>query len=361
MPNQQLFNETFSHLHASDDTLQEVMNMTRTHRKPTRTLSRAITLAATLALLLSLAITASATGLLTDIIAKFSNAEDPGKALSDIYGEPAATDAPHAPGFLTLGDCTFSVEGSFAVGQTTVSLKDFAMNGMGIGALTFTVENPEGIAYRLSDGGTVILDGDLKEPRLFVDKDTPLGDNAAETQLRLIQGNEDGTMAELVMYFGLQDCPVGGEPMYLDFSSTDDQVIVEITPPYAEGNLGMEGTDFKHVEFGSQGMALCWQEATPLTLTGLTIHFTDGSTYQVLDQAADVDHTQFYYWRTTTVLKEDGTYGIGVYDRLLILFDRTIDPLRVSHITASYNWTESDGDPVDPQDVTWTASATYHY
>lgn len=229
------FHKTFSHLHASESTLQEVMNMANNPKNRRRTIGRTVMLAAALAVLSSLVLTVSAAGLLTDIIAKFAPAKKPSDTLSEIYGTAVSTEAPHDPGLLTIDDCTFSVEGSFPVGPNTVTLKDFAMNGMGIGVLTFTVENPDGVGFTLSEDGALTLSGDLQAPRFFVDKDAPLGDNAAVTQLRLIR--EEDTLLDLVMYFGFQDIPFYGTPMYLEFTSTGtgEQTTVEVSllPPKA--------------------------------------------------------------------------------------------------------------------------------
>ena len=69
MNDKELFQKSFSNLHASDDTLQEVMNRAYNGRGTTGISKRFATLVAVLVMIFSMALVAHATGLLADLVA----------------------------------------------------------------------------------------------------------------------------------------------------------------------------------------------------------------------------------------------------------------------------------------------------
>lgn len=328
------FEDTFSHLHASGNTVQEVLTMAHSDKTHPRTPSRVVTLVATLAILLSLAVAASAAGLLPSLITRPSPSQDPSQSLAEIYGDPTSQ-AYAAQQF--LGEYTCSVEGSITLGENTITLNDFIMGGDGIGSLTFTVQNPNGVSYTRSGSGDIRLEGGLGQPRLSVKNDLPLHDGIAHSRLLLLQENKDGTTLELVMYFGLERRPSSiHEPLYLEFSDseTHEQVAAEITPITGAPVWAMQGSNGKNIGLSDLGMSLVWDEPVLQDIRSITLHFSDGSTWTVLDE--NTNNTLLSFWRTTTVLLEDGSYGIGRYQEMVLLFDRLIDMNQVGSITVEY-------------------------
>ena len=165
MTEHELFQKTFSALHASPDTLMEVQKTMENSKKTHRTLRRGVVIAIAAALMLTVA---AAAGVVTLIKANVSPADkvddtthhaftddidaatplvEDGKGnfitaadMERIPGDPAVTER-------LVGDYLSKLEASLTVEGNTYKMGTFLVDEMGNGILTFSIENPDGFTY----------------------------------------------------------------------------------------------------------------------------------------------------------------------------------------------------------------------
>lgn len=325
-----------------------------------KTARRFVTLAAAIAILSSMVIAASATGLLDTIIARLSPSADPGKAVGAVYGDAISTEKGEmfsaegepipmpdmervsvdpAEAEKLVGGYVSSVEGSIALAGNTITMKDFLMDKMGLGAITFTIENPAGVPYMEGSYGCISLGGaegqKLREPSVVVKTEGGKNEEFADGYNFLIGKSKDGTKLEVVHYFGTSSQPVTGQPLYFRFYADPEQEAeIEITPLAYAPSVTLTAENGKNVTLSSQGISVEWGEKTELLTRNLTIHFADGTDYQV--EGENVMNSVVGYWRST--LTDDGRTVSN--DSLQYLFNRLIDPNEVTSVTIEYDWRE---------------------
>lgn len=166
MTDRELYRETFSHLHASGDTVTEVLNMAnqnKTHRRPAR---RAITALIAAACVAALGVTAYAIGEHTGFFEQVFG--DTGVQSRKAY-ETVADDTKPDSGMVTvpayervsvdqdaaeelIGGQVSDVNESFTMDGVTFTAESLVMDENGIGALTFTVSDPDGFPDMVADG-----------------------------------------------------------------------------------------------------------------------------------------------------------------------------------------------------------------
>lgn len=324
-----------------------------------KTARRFVTLAATIAVLSSLVIVASATGLIDKIVAKLNPAEDPGKALGEAYSGAISVEKPDmrdyqdnpiempemervtvdpAKAEKLVGDYVASVEGSMELAGNTITMKNFLMDEVGMGAITYTIENPDGVPYGDAGYGEIWLGGapgqKLLEPNIMVKADNVFGESSCASRNYLISKNEDGTKVELVLYFGMREKPVPGQKLYFQFTTMDSEqeIEIEITPLAYAPSVTLMAENGKTATLSSQGVSIAWGEERDISVQDVTIHFADGTDYKV--EGENVFNRVLGYWRTT--MTEEG--DIVSYDSVQELFNRLIDPNEVDSVIVKYDW-----------------------
>jgi len=95
MNEHELFQRSFSALHASGNTLQEVMRRVHNKKSMNGTPKRIAVLVAVLIVLLSLATATYATGLWTELVAILTPAENPAQVIDDAFGDNISTEKPN--------------------------------------------------------------------------------------------------------------------------------------------------------------------------------------------------------------------------------------------------------------------------
>ena len=216
MIDKKLFQQTFSTLHASPDTLSEVYKVVRKEeRKSRHPLSKTVLIAAVLALCVTVA---GAVGIANLIKAKVTPAD--GVTAADLHAFDAAgirSDTPivtdNSGQVLNLprmervavdagtmqrlvGDYLSTVDAVMEVDGSTFSLQTFLIDENGSGFLTYTVSNPNGVAYRDVGYGKINMD---KEPVLFAGGTD--SSHYMDTEVYLDAAASTGTELHLVAYF----------------------------------------------------------------------------------------------------------------------------------------------------------------
>ena len=158
MTDRELYRETCSHLHASGDTVTEVLNMANNNKTHTRPARRAVIALIAAALAVALSITAYAIGEHTGFFEQVFG--DTGVQSRDAY-EVVADDTKPNSGMVTvpayervsvdpdaaeelIGDQVQDVDQSFTMDGVTFTAESMVIDANGVGALTYTVSNPDG-------------------------------------------------------------------------------------------------------------------------------------------------------------------------------------------------------------------------
>jgi len=335
-------------------------------KKPGKTLRRILILAAVLAALSGLAIAASASGLVEQLIAYLRPAEHPGEALGEAYSASISVEKPDMRNSAgepipmpdmerveldetlaeqVLGDYVYRVEGDAQLGNTAITLENFIMDELGIATLTFRMKNPGGVSYVDAGYGVVDRVGNLGL-YIYEKKDFDPEDVFPEEFYRhydhLVSESEDGTEVEIVSYCALYRRPIPNEPLYVRFE--DDQgggeiVVFEITPQSYAPSRVLHGDNGKNVRLSAQGIITEWNSPIEISPDVVTIAFTDGTEYQV--EAEGILNYVGTLWRTNAwEVYKNGAKNI--YQEIVTIFNRIIDPSAVSSVTITYHWAQTD-------------------
>ena len=173
MTEHELFQKTFSTLHASPDTLMEVQKTMENSKKTHRTLRRGVVIAIAAALTLTVA---AAAGVVTLIRANVSPADKVDDTTHHAFTDDLDASTPTVEGssgeLITLpdmeripgdrdtvqrlvGDYLSKLDAELTVGSTTITLETFLVDESGCGILTYTVDDPEGVSYEDAGHGEV--------------------------------------------------------------------------------------------------------------------------------------------------------------------------------------------------------------
>lgn len=351
MNEHEILQKTFSDLHASDDTLQKVMS--RVHRgKATKGMpKRVAVLVAVLVVLFSMALVVHGSIYLrlADTPAVLTPAEDPEQVIDDAFGDTIDTEKPQmydakgnpielpdmerpaidlAEAKKLFGDYISDVDAVVTVDESTFTLKNFLIDETGVGALTWTVENPNGVSYGYAGYGFVYFDWakDLfRQP--WIEHFGADGQQKLMTSdyTALIFKSEDGTMLELVSYFGTFDYYEIGDHFVWNVAETANtgRQTVQITPTSHIPAKKMTAADEMQVTVGSQGLVIDVNTNDPFDTDKIILHFKDGTQYCLEDGENMILNSSGGLWRASEEYH---------YDELVILYNRLIDVSEVSSV-----------------------------
>lgn len=366
MTERELFKETFSHLHASPDTLSEVMNMAKheniTHistakrRHPARKL---IAIVAVAALLVTGAVAVSSGFLLG------ASAEPSGDFLTESFGvkglsdtqpievdgagkswtvpgtEWAPVDAETAAAI--VGDNIVFIGKTYTMGDYTVTMDSYVMDENGVGILTWTLAYPGGVPNVLHDENSGQFafgaeDG-LCEPALWTTEDEHINS-------RSVLNAELSTPDEfhIITYFGDAKAIVDSDrDMYLRLEErkwseeeehefevvNEGKMLIEMGDVYLESVTLTGGEYTAHVSPLSIRFEAPFGEGAGWVPDDLRIQYVEGSefgTEYICEQDEPYMHNLIFAYY-------DGTSKD--YENLVKVFNRLIDPAEVASVTIS--------------------------
>lgn len=357
----------------------------RKAKRPGKVLRRILTLAAVLAALSGLAIAASASGLVERLIVYLRPAERPGEALGEAYSASISVEKPDMRSAYgepipmpdmervepdetlaeqVLGDYVYSVEGDAQLGDTAITLENFIMDELGIATLTFRMKNPGGVFY--ADEGYGVVDrvanlGLSVYEKKDVDPEDPFPEEFYRHYDHLVSKSEDGTEAEIVSYCAIYRQPIPNEPLYVRFE--DDQgegetVEFEITPKSYAPSRVLHGDNGKNVRLSAQGIVTEWNSPIEISPDTVILEFADGTEYTV--EAESIKNYTGSLWRTDdreVYQNRTQDWSKRIYQEIVIIFNRIIDPEQVTSVTVTYHWSQTD-EQGDYKKITETAVYT---
>ncbi len=361
-------------LHASDDTLEEVFAMIERdkavkHLKHTgRNTLRTVTVAA--ALVLALSVTAYAVGEYTGFFETVFGDEDAGKQTYDlpldswddegnqrtmeIVTEGQPVDQETAQRVL---DGSVAGGASVTAGGVTCAVENIVLADNGVGALTYTVEAPDGLPdmtvtdqvwgyFYWDDGYDISADGDLgllNAPLLFIPGDGGMVDE----RTALVSATE--TKIEATVYMALFGDETWPDALDVYFFLDEDQDRAEaykltLALPEPAQTTVLTADGGWTAKLSPMGLVIEPPADNPYGndygFGDLVVHMTDGSEYVV-------ELAEPY-----TVNSRVGTVDGGIKRWV---FNRLVDPAAVESVTAvgdGNGYQDADGSPV-PYDQAW--------
>ena len=347
MNEHEFFQKSFSALHASDNTLQEVMSRAHSGKGAKGISKRFAVLVAALIMVFSMALVVHATGLLADLVAVLTPAKNPGQVIDDAFGDNISTEKPkmedaygnpiEAPSMdrpaidLTeteklIGAYISDVDGVLTIGENTFTLKNFLIDETGSGAITWSVENPNGIDYGDAGYGMVYFNSmTIDNPMMYHYAADGSKKKSIDMYTALISENEAGTKLELVSYFGTVDKYQIGDSLVWMVSKNRKQETrrIQITPVEHIPAKTMITADGMSLMIANQSITFDVNSNNEFIPDKIVIHFKDGTQYCLENGEEKIYNSSGAFWRSTE------TY---LYDDLVFLFNRIIDTDSVTSI-----------------------------
>lgn len=354
MNEHEFFQRALSDLHASDDTLQEVMS--RAHsRKGAKSISkRFVVLSAVLVIIFSMALVAHGTLRLSEHEAVLTPAQEPGQIIDDAFGNKISAQKPQMQDCFgnpielpdmerpvidlteaekAIGAYICDVGAVLSVGDNTFTLKNFLIDETGTGAIVWTVENPNGVAYSNCGYGIVQFapEAPFDNPGLY-----HYGADGHEKFFvcdftALISENEEGTRLKLVTYFGTFDKYQIGDSLVWRVSrnNREEMQTIQITPTKHIPAKIMTTADGMRLTIANQNLTFDLDCNEQAVFKKIVIHFRDGTQYCLKDDEKKVDNS------IGSLVRSSETYHD---DDLVYLFNRIIDTNEVSSVEATVDY-----------------------
>ena len=221
MTERELFEKTFSSLHASPDTLSEVKRTMQNEKKTRRILGRGAVIAIAAALTLTVAVAAGVVLIRADVSPAEKVDDTTHHAFTDDINSPTpvvignsgevitVADMERIPGdpatterlvgqYLSKLDAEMTVEGN------TYKMGTFLVDDTGTGILTFSVENPNGFEYGDMGYGETLIESvraDVYYGRSEPTRGDRDGAMSADTKLYVDESASTDTCLQVIAYF----------------------------------------------------------------------------------------------------------------------------------------------------------------
>ena len=372
MNEHEVMKKAFSELHASDDTLQKVLQ--KTHA-PKRTAPRriAILVAAVVAICsLALVVQGTVFVLLGNHLAVLNPAENPGTFIEDVYdvtltpahemldnqGNPIPMPNMEQPNINIseaekwIGQYMNDVSGVASVGDNTFTMKNFMVDENGTGVFIWTVENPNGVSY-LGEGCYRITFAPIApfgNPLLYHYDANGQQKLDAITYDRLVSQSEDGTKLEVTTFFStVEEYEVGDHFVWeVNCNHFDTKDTIQITPNTHIPIKTLTAPEGMRLKITNHSIALEMNSHTCTTDPNIIVYFKDGSQYCVRDRDIMIDNSIGGLWRQSEEY---------FFDEIVDFFHQLIDINEISHVEVEFTSFED----VIVDDKTEVISHTHNY
>lgn len=351
MNEQEVFKKAFSPLHASDDTLQKVLNKTHTPKRITPRRIAVLVAAVVATCCLALVVQGTVFVLLGDRVAVLTPAENPGTFIEDVYditigtkpevldnqGNPIPMPDMEQPSINIaeaekwIGPYINDVSGVTSVGDNTFTMKNFMVDENGTGVFIWTVENPNGTSY-LGEGCYRISfspAAPFGEPLLY-HYDAKGQEKIYPTTFdRLISQSADGTKLEVATFFGtVEEYEIGDHFVWEvncnDFRNKDT---IQITPTTHAPVKTLTAPEGMRLKISNHSIALEMNSHTCTTDANIIVYFNDGSQYCVRNQDIMICNSIGGLWR-----QSDEYF----FDESVDFFHQLIDINQISHVRVEF-------------------------
>ena len=345
MIDRKLFQNTFSTLHASPDTLSEVYKVVHKEQKHRHPFSKGMLVAAVLAMCITVAGAAGIANLIkadvtpaSSVTAADLHAFDADSIRSDMpvmldnsgqvvdlpRMERVALDAETMQRL--VGDYLSTVDATVEADGYTISLKTFLIDESGSGFLTYTLSNPNGVSYADYGYGQV---GTPMAPILYIGE---VGGHAMDAYTYLDTAASTDTELHLVLYFNDFGHWQKGDALLFSVKSSanGDRSAICIIPRTYLPVTTFTAENGDTVTVSALGIrmptpAAAADAVTEVTLDELVLHMTDGSRYVVQSEEDNIMN-----WVVGLCIADEDYHSIGN----AFSFNRVVDVDTVTSVTA---------------------------
>jgi hypothetical protein len=347
MTDREFFRETFDRLHASQDTVSEVLNMAHKEKRAAHKSRRAVKIAALAAAAAAVLMT-TAFGLGRYLEAVLTRSEEPSEIAqavltkADISGEkPAmfdsagnAIDMPDMERVPTDEDTALKLTGGYLYDMdaaltldsgVTVAFDSFIMDAQGMGIVTYTVSDPGGVSWSDAGYGAIYSIYGMVDPQLTVD-----GGGDCDSHIYLINDESSDTEIHVAQYFGVTGEYEPGESLLFTVPGNENAAL-RITPEALAPVTELSDNQGHELALSPFGLRIGWHGDDEMVADEITVRYADGADYTVV--SGSVLNSSLSYWQTA---------GTG-YDYLCEIFNRLVDVESVESVTVTGHTYGDDG------------------
>lgn len=235
-----------------------------------------------------------------------------------------------------VGEHLASAEGSVTVDGNTFTLDSFLIDENGMGVLTFTLSNPDGVCYLEGGYGSVGFQAGTEEKpdglcEQFFTSGSEDG-SLVDSSTFLAAASDDGTSLKLVTYFGCFDGKYApGDSLYWHIPYYDKGEYCEgasicFTPVSFAPSRLFSDEQGNELTLSAVGLSIKWQRENELLLDEVTLSLADGEKYVVESESDMLMNFVLSYWQS---------WQKGEFGSLNMLFNRLVDLDKVENVQVS--------------------------
>ena len=361
MTEHELFQKTFSTLHASPDTLMEVQKTMENSKKTHRTLRRGAVIAIAAALTLTVA---AAAGVVTLINANVSPADKVDDTTHHAFTDDidAATpvvddgkgslvpvpDMERIPGDIQttqrlVGKYLSKLDAEMTVEGNTIRLGTLLIDESGSGMLTYSVENPDGVKYTDAGYGEAV---DMSaEPSMWLGSAPDAqgyGGTCITSRCHVDEDASTDTHLQVVLYFAAgKDFQKGDDFYFTVRDSAYQPYSIAIQPQTYVPVKTMTAKNGEIVTLSALGMTIVNPDPSREIHTDeVLVNAKDGSSFAVESSSKNLMN-----WVIGSITGD----GQAAFENYTYVFNRLVDVNEVGSVTLTgyyYNLDGSDNDTV---------------
>lgn len=365
MTERELFEKTFSALHASPDTLSEVKRTMQNEKKTRRILGRGAVIAIAAALTLTVAVAGGVALIRADVSPAGKVDDTTYHAFTDDIdsvtpivedgkgGYITAADMERIPGdaatterlvgqYLSKLDAEMTVEGN------TYRMGTFLVDDTGTGVLTFSVENPDGFKYGDMGYGETLIES--VKANVYYGRSEPARDDrdgvmSADTKFYVDENTSTDTCLQVIAYFisGKGFSYAKDSTFYFGVSDSAYQhhsIAIQTQTRVPVKTLTAENGEIVLLSpLGMTAVDTIGHEVEWLIRENI-LHFRDGSDFVVKSREQNLRNWVVSYGTgnpesgyNTAMEIELGATGVGTEEYYSYQFNRLVDVDEVTSVT----------------------------
>jgi hypothetical protein len=232
-------------------------------------------------------------------------------------------------GYLYDMDATLSLGNDL-----TITFDSFIMDEQGMGILTYTVSNPNGLSWSDAGYGDIYSIVGMYDPQLLAD-----GTDYCDSRMYLLEGDSTDTEIHVAQYF------VGQPDQSLLFTVPEtENGALRITPEACVPAIEMTDGQGHDLTLSPLGLRIGWHDANELGHDEIILHYADGTDYVV--EGDGILNRSLGCWQSS----EEHTY-----EYLCEMFNRLVDVDTVESVTVTgHTYVEADDGTYEPVYETYT-------
>jgi hypothetical protein len=242
-------------------------------------------------------------------------------------------------GYLYDMDATLTLDNDL-----TITFDSFIMDEQGMGILTYTVSNPNGVSWSDAGYGDIYSISGMYDPQLWVD-----GTDNCDSAMYLLEGDNTDTEIHIAQYFGMGQTYQPGQTLLFTVPETENGTL-RITPEACIPATEMTDGQGHDLTLSPLGLRIGWHDAKELGPDEIILHYADGTDYVV--EGDGIFNRSLGYWEATDHYDTTGEY---TYEYICEMFNRLVDVDTVESVTVTgHTYEQADDGTYEPVYETYT-------